>query len=166
MSHDIEVTPGSRKKYKYDEKLGLFLLRKELPHGASFPYDFGFIPGTRGGDGDPLDILVLTDEPAFPGCLVRVRLIGVIEAEQTEKGKTERNDRLIGVIETPYNPPEAQSLSDLPDSRLDELEHFFVSYNQAEARVFKPLGRRGAKVAQKLVEEGVRQFESSKQPAR
>src|SRR5436190_11771989 len=84
----IDTPKGSRKKYKYDEDLGLFLLRKELPRGASFPYDFGFIPGTRGEDGDPLDVLVLTDEPSFPGCLARVRLIGVIEAEQTEKGKT------------------------------------------------------------------------------
>src|SRR5947207_3463354 len=139
----IDTPRGSRKKFKYDEELGLFRLSKELPRGASFPYDFGFIPSTRAEDGDPLDVLVLTDDPAFTGCLVTVRLIGVLQAEQTEKGKTVRNDRLIGMIETPYNQPEVRSLTDLPPTRLDEIAHFFISYNQAEGREFKPVGRRG-----------------------
>src|ERR687890_1560322 len=91
----IETPKGSRNKYNYDEKLGLFRLGGVLTSGASFPFDFGFVPSTLGGDGDPLDVLVLMDEPAFAGCLVRARLLGVIEAEQTEKGKTAQNDRLI-----------------------------------------------------------------------
>src|SRR5690242_7742786 len=93
----IETPKGNRNKFKYDEELDLFMLSGVLPAGAVFPFDFGFIPGTRGGDGDPLDVLVLMDEPSFTGCLVRARLIGVIEAEQTEDGKTARNDRLIAV---------------------------------------------------------------------
>src|SRR5918993_2443763 len=94
----IETPKGSRNKYEYDEKLGLFKLGGVLPAGASFPFDFGFIPSTLGGDGDPLDVLVLMDEPAFAGCLVITRLIGVVEAEQTERdGETTRNDRLVGV---------------------------------------------------------------------
>src|SRR3982750_1608163 len=94
----IETPKGSRNKYNFDGSLGLFKLGGVLPAGHSFPYDFGFIPQTTGGDGDPLDVLVLMDEPAFPGCLIRSRLIGVIEAEQTEhNGETTRNDRLIAV---------------------------------------------------------------------
>src|SRR3954451_24377864 len=93
----IETPKGSSEKYGYDPKTTLFKLKKILPAGMVFPYDFGFIPKTRGGDGDPLDVLILMDEPAFTGCLVATRLLGVIEAEQTEKGKTERNDRLIAV---------------------------------------------------------------------
>src|SRR5438876_43986 len=93
----IETPQGSRNKFTFDEELCLFKLGGVLPLGAAFPFDFGFLPDTMGQDGDPLDVLVLMDEPAFPGCLVPARLIGVIEAEQTEKGKTERNDRLIAV---------------------------------------------------------------------
>src|SRR5256714_11155497 len=94
----IETPKGSRNKFNYDDKLRLFKLGGVLPSGAVFPFDFGFVPSTTGGDGDPLDVLVLMDEPAFAGCLVRVRPVGVIEAEQTERdGGTARNDRLIAV---------------------------------------------------------------------
>src|SRR5438045_736720 len=113
LVHVIIDTPkGSRNKFKYDEQLGLFRLGKVLPLGTSFPYDFGFIPSTRAEDGDPLDVLVLMDEPAFSGCLLAVRLLGVIQAEQTEQGKTVRNDRLIGMAETPYNRPDVTSLDE------------------------------------------------------
>ena len=77
----VDTPKGSRNKYKWDEKLGLFKLGHVLSVGASFPYNFGFIPGTRGEDGDALDVLVLMDDPAFVGCLVPSRLIGVIEAK-------------------------------------------------------------------------------------
>ena len=100
----VETPKGCRNKYKYDEGHGLWRLSKVLPLGASFPFDFGFIPSTRGEDGDPLDVLVLLDEPAFPGCVVPARLIGILEAEQTQGGKTIRNDRLVAVIETPSLP--------------------------------------------------------------
>ena len=83
----IDRPQGSREKFKYDEKLGLFKLSKVLPAGEAFPYDFGYIPGTQGEDGDPLDALVLLDEPVFVGCLLVARLVGVIEAEQTEDGE-------------------------------------------------------------------------------
>ncbi|MDQ3290654.1 MAG: inorganic diphosphatase, partial [Bacteroidota bacterium] len=93
----IETPKGSRNKLAYDEKFGLFKLKNVLPVGASFPYDFGFIPRTIGEDGDPIDVLVLMDEPVAPGTLVPARLIGVIAAEQTEEGNTVRNDRLLAV---------------------------------------------------------------------
>src|SRR6478609_592733 len=80
----IDTPKGSRNKFKYDEQHGLFKLSGVLPAGAVFPYDFGYVPATLGDDGDPIDVLVLMDEPAFVGCLVAARLIGVIEAEQTE----------------------------------------------------------------------------------
>src|SRR6185295_2455954 len=95
-----------------------------------FPFDFGFIPQTRGEDGDVLDALLLMDEPTFVGCLVQARLIGVVEAEQTEEGETMRNDRLIAVAAESHNHSEVESLSQLNDYLLDEIEHFFVSYNQ------------------------------------
>src|SRR5437762_9665222 len=93
----IETPKGCRNKFDYDPDSGLFMLGGLLPEGMMFPFDFGFIPSTLGGDGDPLDILVLMDAPAHVGCLIEVRIIGIIEAEQTQDGKTERNDRLMGV---------------------------------------------------------------------
>src|SRR5215211_5913119 len=80
----IETPQGRRSKFTYNEKLKIFELSKVLPAGMVFPYDFGFVPNTEGEDGDPLDVLVLMDEPVFTGCLVQARLIGVIEGEQTE----------------------------------------------------------------------------------
>jgi inorganic pyrophosphatase len=150
----VDTPKGSRNKYKFDEQHSQWRLSKVLPQGLSFPYDFGFLPSTRGEDGDPLDVLLLMDEPAFPGCVVPARLIGVLEAEQTEDGKTVRNDRLVAVVETPYNPAEFHSLEEVSRQRLDEIEHFFVSYNQMEGRQFKPLARQGADHAQELLEEG------------
>jgi inorganic pyrophosphatase len=159
----VETARGSRCKYKYDQTGGFFRLSKLLPRGATFPYNFGFVPSTRGEDGDPLDILVLTDEPVSIGAVVPVRLVGVLEAEQTERdGRTVRNDRLLAVIETPYNPPEVRSLEELGDDLVDEIEHFFVAYNEAEGRHFRPAGRHGADRAESLVEEGRRRASSEK----
>jgi inorganic pyrophosphatase len=159
----IETPKGSRNKYTYDERTGLFKLGGVLPAGASFPFDFGFVPSTLGGDGDPLDVLVLMDEPAFPSCLVYVRLIGVVEAEQTERdGKTERNDRLIGVAAESRLQRHVRALGSLSPDLFEEIEHFFISYNQAKGKEFKPLGRFGPQKALRLVEEGVKLYRQSK----
>jgi inorganic pyrophosphatase len=94
----IETPKGSNYKYKYDADLKLFKLGKMLPAGSPFPIDMGFIPGTKGQDGDPLDILVLMENPTFQGCLIECRLLGVIEATQKEINKKQmRNDRYIAV---------------------------------------------------------------------
>jgi len=151
----VETARGSRTKFKHDPETGLFLLDKILPAGAVFPYDFGFFPSTIGEDGDPLDALVLTDEPLFPGCLVRARLIGAIEAEQTARGKTIRNDRLITVASESWEWRRIGELEDLATDLIDQIEHFFVSYNQMEAREFKPIRRAGSRTARKLLDEGI-----------
>jgi inorganic pyrophosphatase len=155
----IETPKGSRNKFNYDEELYLFKLGGVLPAGAVFPFDFGFIPSTLGGDGDPVDVLVLMDEPAFPGCLVPARLVAVIEAEQTERdGETTRNDRLIAVAADSHTHRKVRSLADISPPLLDEIEHFFVSYNEIKGKAFKPLGRFGPVKARKLIEEGTKRF--------
>ena len=117
----IEAPAGSRNKYKYDRDLGMFLLHKILPAGSAFPFDFGFVPGTLAQDDDPLDVMVLGEEATFTGCVVTVRLLGVIGAKQKDKGKTVRNDRLLA---TPVgekikpSPPHA-SCARRPQSRSD-----------------------------------------------
>ena len=94
----IETPKGSRNKFKYDPGSDRFKLSKVLPEGMVSPYDFGFVPATKGSDGDPIDVLVLVDEPTFPGCLLECRLIGILEAEQEAMDqKKKRNDRLIAV---------------------------------------------------------------------
>src|SRR3981189_125883 len=93
----IETPKGSRNKYALDDEEKVYRLKTVLPAGMAFPYDFGFIPSTEAEDGDPLDVLVLMDEPAFAGCLLKCRLIGVIEGEQEDKDGKERNDRIIAV---------------------------------------------------------------------
>ena len=164
----VETPKGSRNKFEYDYKLGLYKLGGVLPAGASFPFDFGFVPSTLGEDGDPLDVLLLMDEPAFTGCLVPALLIGVIEAEQTElSGDTVRNDRLIAVAAKSLTHRNLKSLEQLTpaaqggDILLEEIEHFFVSYNTFKGKQFKPLGRFGPERALRLVEEGVKRFRSS-----
>jgi inorganic pyrophosphatase len=154
----IDTPKDSRNKYKFDEKLGLFKLGGVLPVGAFFPFDFGYIPQTLGGDGDPLDVLVLMDEAAFVGCLIPSRLIGVIAAEQTEAGKTETNDRLIAVAANSRNHADVKSLTDLNETLVDEIVHFFVSYNQAKGKEFKPLGRFGAQKARRIIEDGMKLY--------
>src|SRR2546423_554450 len=160
----IETPKGSRNKYNYDPEHGLFKLGGVLAAGAVFPFDFGFVPSTLGDDGDPLDVLVLMNDTAFPGCLVATRLVGVIEADQTEKdGKTERNDRLIAVAAESHNHREVCSLDQVSDSLLAEIEHFFISYNDMKGKEFKPDGRHGPKRATTLVQEGVERFERPSQ---
>lgn len=156
LVHVIIDTPrGSRNKFKFDETLDCFKLSRILPNGHVFPYDFGSIPGTRGEDGDALDVLVIMDEPAFPGCLITVRLIGAIVARQTHKGQTISNDRLIGVPQTPVNAPAIRELSELGTVTLTHLEHFFVSYNAAQNRRFEPLRRLGAAQAERLLRRAI-----------
>src|SRR5712675_9060 len=123
----IETPKGCRNKFDYDPDSGLFILGGLLPEGMMFPFDFGFIPSTLGEDGDPLDVLVLMDAPAHVGCLMEIRIIGIIMAQQTEDGKTESNDRLLGVAVHSYDHGDLDSINDVNNTLLDQLEQFFIS---------------------------------------
>ena len=136
-----------------------------MPVGAAFPFDFGFAPSTLGEDGDPLDVLLLMDAPAFAGCLVGARLVGVIEALQTERdGKTVRNDRLIAVAEHSRVQNQTQELEHLNAARLDEMEYFFVSYNTFKGKTFEVVARSGAQRAHQLVSEGQKLWKNQTKP--
>jgi inorganic pyrophosphatase len=155
----VETSKGSRNKITFDPERGLYELTGVLPVGASFPYDFGFVPSTLADDGDPLDLLLLMDEPVFAGCLVQARLIGVITAEQQERdGAVERNDRLLAVAARSRVHAEVRGLADLGDALLEEIEHFFVSYNEIKGKRFEPTGRKGARAARTVVEEAAARF--------
>ena len=147
----IETPKGSPNKLAFEPRYGTFVLTGVLPAGAVFPFDFGFVPSTGAEDGDPLDVLVLMDAPVFPGCIVPSRLIGVIEAEQTEKGETKRNDRLLAVAANSAAHRSIQQLSDLSEDLVAQIEHFFVSYNEMKGKRFEVKGRAGKKRALALV---------------
>ena len=162
----VESPRGGRSKYKYDEALGLFRLHKLLPAGAAFPFDFGFVPSTLGEDGDPLDVMLLTEEPVSVGALVTARLIGALVAEQTEGARTIRNDRLVAVPETEKIRPECRRLEDLPGRLLEEHEHFLVEYNRFEGRDFVIRKVDGPVEARRLVEAGTRRWQKKNHQAK
>ena len=147
----IETPKGSPNKLAFEPRYGTFVLKGVLPAGAVFPFDFGFVPSTRAEDGDPLDVLVLMDAPVYPGCIVPSRLIGVIEAEQTEEGETERNDRLLAVAANSAAHRSIRQLNDLSQDLVAQIEHFFVSYNEMKGKRFDVKGRAGNKRARALV---------------
>jgi inorganic pyrophosphatase len=162
----VETSKGSRNKISFDPERGLYELTGVLPVGSSFPYDFGFVPSTLADDGDTLDVLVLMDEPAFAGCLVQSRLVGVITAQQREgQGPVERNDRLIAVAAKARTHEHVRSLDDLGDALVEEIEHFFVSYNEIKGKRFEPTGRKGARAARAIVEEGAARAVKRRRPA-
>src|SRR5215471_6950859 len=128
----VETPKGSRNKFAFDEERRIFRLKKVLPVGMAFPYDFGFIPSTLAEDGDPVDVLVLMDEAAFPGCLLRGRLIGIIQGEQGKKKKYERNDRIIAIEEANHSYANVKHVTDLGKEFVKELEEFFVNYHELD----------------------------------
>jgi inorganic pyrophosphatase len=148
----IETPATSRNKFAYDAEQGIFALKKVLPAGMVFPYDFGFLPQTLAPDGDAIDVLLLMDEPAYPGCLVSARLVGVIEGEQLDGKKKIRNDRLVAVAEANHMYANIRTLKDLPGKWVEELEVFFVNYHNLEGKKYKLLGCKGADAAFTLIE--------------
>jgi inorganic pyrophosphatase len=150
----IETPKGSPNKYDYDEGCAAFRLAGVMPEGTTFPYDFGFVPSTIAEDGDPLDVLVFLDAPAVVGCVLTVRLIGVIEAKQRKKGEDWiRNDRLLAVATHAHTHEHVRTLDDLRPRLLDEIEAFFFNYNELKGSEFKPMDRGGPKKARKLVDQ-------------
>jgi inorganic pyrophosphatase len=149
----IETPKGSRNKYAFDPEQRIFALRKVLPAGMAFPHDFGFLPGTLAPDGDPIDVLLLMDEPAFPGCSIKSRLIGVIEGEQVDGKKRIRNDRLVVIAEANHMYNNIKKLNDLPDQFVNELQVFFVNYHNLEGKRYKLLGCKGKDAALTLIKK-------------
>ena len=153
----VETPRGSAYKYKYEPELGTFTLSRVLPQGMTFPYDFGFLPGTCAEDGDPLDVLLLMDEPAFCGCVVPSRLVGSIQARQTEHGKTVENDRLVAIPDAARPISDLRSLRDLPPTRLHQIAHFFENYDREFGKRFRITRIQGPRAAARVAQAGLRE---------
>jgi inorganic pyrophosphatase len=155
----IETPKGSRNKYAYDQKDRIFGLKKVLPAGMTFPYDFGFVPSTLADDGDPVDVLVLMDEPAFPGCLLKCRIVGIIQATQGTKKKKERNDRIIAIEQDNHSFASIRHVDDLGKPFAMELEEFFVNYHAFSGEKYRIIALKGPRDARKCIEHGRRALE-------
>jgi len=137
----IETPMGSRFKYAYDEKVDLMVVRHELPEGFTFPINFGFIPHTLAGDGDPLDVLVMSATPALGGCLMECRVVGAVTARQRDRNKWVRNDRVWAVPVASRSYENIKSLTDISKTFLTQVEQFFAAYNAARGKTYQSLKR-------------------------
>jgi inorganic pyrophosphatase len=146
----VEASRGMTAKCKYDPKRGLFVLGKPLPHGLVYPYDWGFIPGTKAGDGDPLDALVLHDAACPVGCLIECRPVAILKTEQREKGKEPvRNDRLLFMPDA----DKAVKKDILTDRLKQELEQFFCAVVLGSGKTLDLLGWKGASHVLKAIRQ-------------
>lgn len=152
----IETPKGSRNKFAFNQEERVFELKKVLPSGMAFPYDFGFAPSTLAPDGDPIDVLVLMDEPAFPGCVLMCRPIGVIEGEQGDKKERERNDRIVAVEKDAHSWEGIKRIDDLGKQFVRELEEFFVNYHRLSGEQYRILGVKGPQHSRTLVKSAIR----------
>ena len=149
----VETPKGSPIKYKYDPKKKMFEAHKMLPVGLAFPFDFGFITKTKGEDGDPLDVLILSEFSFLQGAMVECNVIGSMKAEQTEGKKTIRNDRIFVTPAIKGLSPVYESLDDVQPEKMKELESFFIYHNMTEGKTFKPLGILSVKETLKLIKQ-------------
>lgn len=156
----IETPKGRRNKFKYEEEEKMFSLSRTLPQGFVFPFDFGFIPSTVAEDGDPLDIIVLMDEPAHVGCLLRVRIIGVIKLVETEDGKKAENNRLIGVAVHTFDYKDVKSVEELNQNFLTQITEFIGLYNKNSDKQDEVQGVEGPEKALELLEKASEQFKA------
>jgi len=143
----VEIPRGSRNKYECDPASGAIRLDLVLFSSVRYPGDYGYIPGTRGGDGDPLDVLILVEEPTFPGCRVQVRPIGVLLMED-KKGPDEK---ILGVPVADPRFADVADLNDLPRHWLAEVKNFFETYKLLEGKTATAEGWRGAREAMKVL---------------
>jgi inorganic pyrophosphatase len=157
----IETPRGSRHKFALDTEIGALTLKQTLASGLSWPYDYGFIPRTVGADGDPLDIIVLMDEPTFPGCVLRVRLLGTIGL--TEDGV--ENNRFVSCLlpaeETSLSTDGYETIDDLPKKLLDEIQNFLYQYSEEKGHKIELTGVKDLVSSVTLVRSGLAAFDEA-----
>ncbi len=154
----IETPRNSRNKYKYDSKSRKLQFEATLKGGLTYPFDFGFVPDTLAEDGDPLDVIIFMDQFCAPGCTIEVRLIGVLEAVQTEPNRSIRNDRLLAVHAHSVFFANFKDWSELPSNVCEDISLFFKFSNMTKGREFKVLGWRGPKEAESLLRKAQKKF--------
>jgi inorganic pyrophosphatase len=151
----VEASAGSRVKVYYDPESHRFRTGKFLPLGMAFPLDFAFIPSTLGGDGDPLDLLILPEAALPAGCIVHVRILGILEAEQRKPNKRpKRNDRLIARLTESRLFAHVQHIDELGPRFVAELTTFFETYKRLRGQTYEVLRVGGPERAADIIDEG------------
>ena len=143
----VEIPVGSRNKYEYDEKRGRMRLDRVLYASVHYPTDYGFMLDTLAPDGDPLDVLVLSEEPVFPGCLVEARPIGVMRM----RDMGEEDDKIVAVEVSDPRMGDVHALSDVSPHRLAEIENFFNTYKDLEGKQTEVIGWKGPDDARRII---------------
>ena len=150
----IEIPSGSRNKYELDKESGMFKLDRVLYSAVHYPGDYGFIPRTLAEDGDPCDVLVLLNEPTFPGCQIDVRPLGVLR--MVDRGVPD--DKILGVpSEDPFY-HEYFDIADIPQHYLKEVEHFFHIYKDLEGKRVQTIGWEKSAAAMAEIVEAMRRY--------
>ncbi len=150
----IEIVGGSRNKYEFDKKMNAFILDRVLYSSVNYPFDYGFIPNTLGDDGDPLDGLVIMDEPTFPGCVIAARPIGMLE--MIDGG--DRDEKILCVPDEDPRYAEVKSLKDVAPHRLEEVAEFFRTYKNLQKKVTEILGWQDVDQVQPLIDQGIKAY--------
>lgn len=153
----VEIARGQRNKYELDKETGLLKFDRLLYSAMHYPGDYGFIPQTLAGDGDPLDVLVVVTEPTFPGCLMEVRPVGVFLMED-DKGVDEK------ILAVPVEDPrhhEYRVLTHVPPHLLKEVEHFFKVYKDLEGKHTQVQGWKDVDVAYRIIREAIERYEEN-----
>lgn len=148
----IEITAGSKNKYEYDKDLQAFALDRVLYSSVQYPYDYGFVPNTLADDGDPLDGMVMIDQPTFPGCVIAARPIGMLE--MIDGG--DRDEKILCVPDKDPRYAKVRSLQDVAPHRLDEIAEFFKTYKNLEKKAVEILGWQDVDKVAPLVEKCVK----------
>jgi inorganic pyrophosphatase len=145
----VEIPGGSKNKYEFDKDLNAFTLDRVLFSSVQYPCDYGFVPNTLADDGDPLDGMVMMDQPTFPGCVIAARPIGMLE--MIDGG--DRDEKILCVPAKDPRYAGVKSLDDVSPHRLDEIAEFFRSYKNLEKKVTEILGWQNVDKVAALVEE-------------
>ena len=156
----VEIPRNSANKYEYDGELGVFRLDRTLYSPMHYPGDYGFVPGTRSEDGDPLDVLVMVDEPSFPGVMISVRPVGFLDMLDQNEGDQK-------ILAVPVRNPRfdsIQSIEQVFPHHLREIEHFFAIYKELEGKRTDMRGWRGAAEARAMIREARERYLQSLPP--
>ncbi|WP_299408410.1 inorganic diphosphatase [Acaryochloris sp. IP29b_bin.148] len=148
----IEIPAGSKNKYEFDKDMQAFALDRVLFASVHYPFDYGFIPNTLADDGDPLDGMVMMDQPTFPGCVITARPIGMLE--MIDGG--DRDEKILCVPEEDPRYVDVKSLADVASHRLDEIAEFFRTYKNLEKKVTEILGWQDVDKVSSLVTECIK----------
>jgi|GEM_PF-459200 len=154
----VESPKGSRNKYELDKRTGLVRLDRRLAGSVPYPIDYGFVPQTLLGDCDPLDMVLIVNEPTFPGCVVEARVLGVLTV--LDEGK--EDFKVLGVPDSDPQLAHCRKLDDVPLAQLAEISHFFNTYKQVEGKRVEAIGWSGCEDAVRVLQEAHRRWQEAR----